>query len=798
MQPKIFDIYLDIMNSDYQFIDFQGKDIVSGDTDSNIFNICLLKDYQPVNASGNTVVIVFEKPDKTTVFENLKIIDASTGKYTCTLSSQTIAVPGEIKAEVVLYEGTMKLTTTRFKFPVRKPILNENTVESSNEFSALTDALAEVEELKQTGLKGDKGDKGDPGDVSLAQLNDLAGVGRTTETVKGNADTLSGHETRIASVETNDVAISNRVSNNEAMSIRTADTPTKPTGHTKQITGYGILSMPNNAMGQVSVAMQGNTVNQLVQNGDLSNGTTGWAHYGNRSTESVVSGWLRSTFASIGIVFGSSSLWKVPTAQKIYVSFNARASKAGTVSWAGYKTGIALGIVSNVIHIPLTTSSQRFSAILTTTDIMNGIYFDCSVLFTGAGDYVEIQNIIAINLNAHGLDTSTQAQCDTRFPNYLKTGINSTLCAQRIQSKDSSDNVVSEAYVIVKDSEGKIVLLRSLPNGTKDKISVGADGNWYKTLRNNQIILNGGENWVDLNTASTNTYRMRIDNALLDALAKTKDSGIGYSTDGNYEFVDDSALDSRNVFILGEPRRLYLRIEKTKVDAMTGADITAKFKTYLNQYPITLNYQLSEPIVTPTDVIGKLIAYPNGTVVAEPSIHGFMTEAKKTVTTVEVPIKQVVKVIRYDISNTGMLIETDVTADVTIGDSNTSLTIANFVQGKMYFYDCDYPSELSTQAEVVLDVEVDNGIINHDYGASAVDWTLTTNEAKATMLICTNAGGAAKIIAPACDGKMYVIRNTSGQTITIKTASSTGVTVTTGKTATIIYSGTDFVKLSEV
>lgn len=144
MAHKIFDIYLDIMNSEYQFIDFKGKDIVSGDTDSNIFNIFLLKDYQPVNASGNTVVITFEKPDKKTVYQNLTIVDANTGKYTCTLSSQTIIVPGEVKAEVILYEGAKRLTTTRFKFPVRKPLLNENTVESSNEFSALTEALGTV------------------------------------------------------------------------------------------------------------------------------------------------------------------------------------------------------------------------------------------------------------------------------------------------------------------------------------------------------------------------------------------------------------------------------------------------------------------------------------------------------------------------------------------------------------------------------------------------------------------------------------------------------------------------------
>lgn len=144
MPSKVFDINLDLVNSDYQLVDMKGKEIVSGDTDSNKFNINLFQNFVPVNTTGNTAVIVFKKPDGTTVFQNLTVVDATKGKYTCTLSSQTIAVPGTVKAEVSLYEGTKRLTSTRFQFIVRKAILNEDTVESSNEFSALTQALSTV------------------------------------------------------------------------------------------------------------------------------------------------------------------------------------------------------------------------------------------------------------------------------------------------------------------------------------------------------------------------------------------------------------------------------------------------------------------------------------------------------------------------------------------------------------------------------------------------------------------------------------------------------------------------------
>lgn len=142
MPTKTFDVNLDLMNSEYQLID--GIEVVSGDTEANVFNINLLKDYQPVNVTGNTAVIVFLKPDNTTVYQNLTLVDAAAGKFTCTLSSQTIVIPGKVRAEVILYEGTKRLTSTRFEFIVRKSLLNENTVESSNEFTALTEALGTV------------------------------------------------------------------------------------------------------------------------------------------------------------------------------------------------------------------------------------------------------------------------------------------------------------------------------------------------------------------------------------------------------------------------------------------------------------------------------------------------------------------------------------------------------------------------------------------------------------------------------------------------------------------------------
>lgn len=87
---------------------------------------------------------------------------------------------------------------------------------------------------------------------------------------------------------------------------------------------------------------------------------------------------------------------------------------------------------------------------------------------------------------------------------------------------------------------------------------------------------------------------------------------------------------------------------------------------------------------------------------------------------------------------------------------------------------------------------------SHNYGAAAVDWTLTTAEAQATYIAVSNANGAVNAILPAATaGKQHFIYNNSGQTLTFKVTGGTGGTVATGKYALYIDNGTDVIELYE-
>lgn len=82
-----------------------------------------------------------------------------------------------------------------------------------------------------------------------------------------------------------------------------------------------------------------------------------------------------------------------------------------------------------------------------------------------------------------------------------------------------------------------------------------------------------------------------------------------------------------------------------------------------------------------------------------------------------------------------------------------------------------------------------------DFNNGHADYTLNDTEQKSLLLIATNADAGAAIIAPAAN-KMYILRNASGQTVTLKKSAGTGISVANGKTAVLVYDGSDYVRVT--
>jgi hypothetical protein len=87
-------------------------------------------------------------------------------------------------------------------------------------------------------------------------------------------------------------------------------------------------------------------------------------------------------------------------------------------------------------------------------------------------------------------------------------------------------------------------------------------------------------------------------------------------------------------------------------------------------------------------------------------------------------------------------------------------------------------------------------ISSHDYAEDAADWVLSATEAKSAILTATNANGACAIVAVPDFGKVYWIKNSTGQELTIKADGQNGVKIANGKTAAVYGNATDFERLT--
>lgn len=87
-------------------------------------------------------------------------------------------------------------------------------------------------------------------------------------------------------------------------------------------------------------------------------------------------------------------------------------------------------------------------------------------------------------------------------------------------------------------------------------------------------------------------------------------------------------------------------------------------------------------------------------------------------------------------------------------------------------------------------------VVTHDYGAAAADWTLTADERRGRVLKVSNASGAVNAIVNVDTPQLYMIDNQSGQSLTVKNATGSTITVASTKRAWLYNDGTNIVRVS--
>lgn len=135
--------YLDI---DLDSKNYRRLRAIQGDIKSRYILVNLYSNNLPYDLSNCTVKIYGLKRDKTIFFNNAVIKNEKLGQFEIELTNQALAVAGELKIQIlVLGAAGEKLTSSAFFIDVGESIIDENAIESANEFNVFTQAMKDFQ-----------------------------------------------------------------------------------------------------------------------------------------------------------------------------------------------------------------------------------------------------------------------------------------------------------------------------------------------------------------------------------------------------------------------------------------------------------------------------------------------------------------------------------------------------------------------------------------------------------------------------------------------------------------------------
>ena len=150
MDKYIKKITIDIDKKNYNSIPS-----VQYDNGVRYLHINLINEGKPIVLKGCSVKIGGIKPDGFDIFNSCTIIDEENGLVEVNLTEQINAADGTVRCELKIYNATGVLTTKEFNIEVSKSVTRASNITSSNEFTALTEALAKAQAIDNKAEKAE-------------------------------------------------------------------------------------------------------------------------------------------------------------------------------------------------------------------------------------------------------------------------------------------------------------------------------------------------------------------------------------------------------------------------------------------------------------------------------------------------------------------------------------------------------------------------------------------------------------------------------------------------------------------
>lgn len=160
---KIYNVIIDLINDSKNKV--PQITFNKNDRYTSIIAVKLNADGYAVNLNDKTIDIYIKKPDDKKVYSSMQVVDAEQGILYIELPTQALTAAGACTVELRIQSNDEVRIPASFTYNVIDSIIDDSAIESTNEFSALTDKINEVNKIIEEGLEGPQGPQGPKGDA---------------------------------------------------------------------------------------------------------------------------------------------------------------------------------------------------------------------------------------------------------------------------------------------------------------------------------------------------------------------------------------------------------------------------------------------------------------------------------------------------------------------------------------------------------------------------------------------------------------------------------------------------------
>ena len=136
---KIYNVIIDLINDSKNKvpqITFNKNDRLT-----SIIAVKLNADGVDVNLTDKTVDMYIKKPDDKKVFSSMQVVDAEQGILYIELPTQALTAAGICSVELRIQSNNEVRIPASFTYNVLDSIIDDSAIESTSEFSVLTDKI---------------------------------------------------------------------------------------------------------------------------------------------------------------------------------------------------------------------------------------------------------------------------------------------------------------------------------------------------------------------------------------------------------------------------------------------------------------------------------------------------------------------------------------------------------------------------------------------------------------------------------------------------------------------------------